>query len=152
MTRSRGVRPTDKRKARTTRLSRWEERSDKGAQSTKNHLRKMIPKLDKRDQNTFFMLEPFTEDECDLLTKILVMIWNREDPRTLLYRPASGKSRPIETERDRAIFREYTVGLTRDKPKVIRGELAEKYGLDDETIRKIVQKGKKRISTRQSVF
>jgi hypothetical protein len=141
-----------RKKPRARQLPRWEERGDKVAQDAKIHLVKIIPKLINRvpsDTLTMMVMqEPLTEDECDLLTKILDMIRNREDPRTLLYKPASGKSRPPETERDLSIARRYAIGLLLNKePKAIRSWIAEdleKNGepLSDERIRKIVQRQK----------
>lgn len=83
-----GERVQLRKKLRATHAPRWEERGDKNAQSAKTHLSKIVPKLingvPSDELAMMVMKELLTEDECNLLAKVLEMILKREDPRTLL--------------------------------------------------------------------
>jgi hypothetical protein len=85
------------------------------------------------------MREPLSDDDRDLTVSILTMVWRGEDSREILYELANRKSRPSEADRNRKIQRDYDAGIANgDRPKVVRGKLAEKYDLSDDRIKRII--------------
>jgi hypothetical protein len=115
---------------------RWIERGDKKAKADRIVLTKLIPKIDMR--------EPLSDDhDRDLLMRILTRAWRGADTREILYRLATGQSRPDERLRNREIARDYAVGLLNKRlPKDIKGGIAKEHELGKRQVGEIIRQQK----------